>query len=243
MKAIIIAGGKGERLRPLTNNLPKPMIEVAGKPILEHIITLFNKNGIRDFILALCYLPKKITSYFGNGKKFGVKITYTFEDINKPMGTTGAILQAKKYIESTFIVTYADILRELDIKNMIRHHKKKKAFTTINVYKRFGSDPKSMVIFNKDGRVEKFIERPKPQDLKDDFVWANGSFYIFEPEVFDFIPKDKPSDFGKDIFPKILKAGKPIFAYPSSGYFVDIGNLEKLEKAKKTFTRSNVLTV
>lgn len=235
MKAIIIAGGKGERLRPLTNNVPKPMIEVAGKPISEHIINLFKRYGIKDFLFSLCYLPPVITSYFGNGSKFGIKIAYTFEDKNKPLGTAGAITFAKKYINNTFIVTYGDILRELNIQEMIKQHKNKKAFATINVYKRFGPSPKSMVIFNKEGRVVDFKERPTPQDINDDFVWANGSFYIFEPEIFDFIPKDKPSDFGKDIFPKLLSEDKKIYAYPSSGYFVDIGNLEKLKKARKTF--------
>jgi len=242
MKAIIVAGGKGDRLRPLTDIIPKPMIEVAGKPILEHIVNLFKKYDIIDFLFSLCYLSHVITLYFGDGSKFGIRITYTFEKENVPMGTAGAITFAKKYINNAFIVTYGDILRELNIKEMIKQHKKKKAFVTINVYKRFGPDPKSMVVFNKEGRVEKFIERPKPQDLRSDFVWANGSFYIFEPEIFDFIPKDKPSDFGKDIFPKILAAGKPIFVYPSSGYFVDIGNLKKLKTAKRTFTLSHVQT-
>lgn len=243
MKAIIVAGGKGERLRPLTDIIPKPMIEVAGKPILEHVVNLFKKYDIKDFLFSLCYLSHVITSYFRDGSKFGIKIAYTFEDKDKPLGTAGAITFAKKYINNTFIVTYGDILRELNIKEMIKQHKKKKAFVTINVYKRFGPSPKSMVVFNKEGRVEKFIERPKPEDLKDDFVWANGSLYVFEPEIFDFIPKNTASDFGKDIFPKILAAGKPIFVYPSSGYFVDIGNLEKLEKARKTFTRLHSLTM
>lgn len=233
MKAVIIAGGRGERLRPLTDSQPKPMIEVDGKPILKHTFELFKKNGINDFILALCYLPDKIISYFGDGSDYGIKINYIFESANKPLGTAGSIEKAKKLIKEAFIVTSGDILRDLDIKAMIACHKKNKAFATLNVYKRYGPDPKSLVLFDKKKRVAKFIERPKKESLTEEFVWANGSFYIFEPEIFDFIPKNRSSDFGQDVFPKLLQMKKRISAYQSNSYFVDIGNLKKLEEARK----------
>lgn len=236
MKAIIVAGGRGERLHSLTDKIPKPMIKVKGKPILEHLLYLLKKNGVREFIFALCYLPKTITSYFGDGSKFGVRIDYTFEGDNEPLGTAGAILPAKQYINDTFIVSYADILRELNISEMINYHSKKKSFVTLHVYKRFGPDPKSMILFDKQNRITEFKERPMPGDLTEDFVWANGAFYILEPGVFKFIPKNKKSDFGKNIFPSLLEEKKLLYAYPYNGYFVDIGNLEKLEKARKTFT-------
>lgn len=235
MKAIIVAGGKGERLRPITNTIPKPMVDVGGKPILEHIVNLLKLHGINEFIFALCYLPHVITNYFGNGKKFGVTITYIFEPEDKPMGTAGAILPARKLINDIFIVTYADILRELDVTDMMLQHKKNKAFATLHTYKRFGADPKSLIKFDARGKITDFIERPKLEDIKRDFVWSNGSFYIFEPNIFNFIPSDKPSDFGKDIFPELLADKKPLFAYPTERYFIDIGNTEKLERACKTF--------
>lgn len=228
MKAIIVAGGRGERLRPLTDTVPKPMIEVDGKPILEQVIQLLKRHGVTDIIVALCYLPKQIQDHFGNGKKFGVNIAYTLE--SKPMGTAGAITLASQHIHDTFIVTYADILRELDVTDMVKQHKNKKAFTTLHVYKRFGKDPKSKIVFDKNKRIQQFIERPG--ESKKPFVWANGSFYIFEPEIFSYIPKNKPSDFGKDIFPKLLSVGRSLFAYPTDGYFMDIGNLEKLNMAR-----------
>lgn len=235
MKAIIIAGGRGERLRPLTDSIPKPMVEVAGKPILEHILLLLKQHNITNLIIAVCYLPDVITDYFGNGSKLGFNITYTFEDPRYPMGTAGAIFPAKKLIKDKFITTYADILRELDVTEMIKQHTSNKAFGTINIYKRFGKDPKSMIITKNNNQIVEFKERPKPAEIPNDFVWANGSLYIFEQEVFDFIPENKPSDFGKNIFPSLLSSKKPLYAYPSSGYFVDIGNKEKLEKARKTF--------
>lgn len=228
MKAIIVAGGRGERLRPLTDTIPKPMIDIGGKPILEHVVQLFKRHGVTDIIIALCYLPKQIQNYFGDGKKFGVHIAYTIED--EPMGTAGAIHLAREYIHNTFIVTYADILRELDINGIVREHKKSHAFATLHVYKRFGKDPKSKIIFDRNKRIKQFVERPKETD--DSFVWANGSFYIFEPEIFSYIPQNKPSDFGKDIFPKLLSVGRSLFAYPTDGYFMDIGNLEKLNMAR-----------
>lgn len=237
MKAIIVAGGIGERLKPLTNNIPKPMVEVDGQPILLHTINLFKENGIQDFIIALCFLPNVITDFFGDGKKFGVNIKYTFEDPKVPLGTAGAISLAKDLIEDTFIVAYADILRDLDIKKMINFHKKNKAFTTINIYRRKSRDAKSMVIISKDKRIVKFIERPNQDDLDKKYIWSNGSFYIFEPQIFEFIPGDKKVDFGKDVFPKLLESKKLLYGFPSKGYFMDIGNLEKLGSARKTFSR------
>jgi NDP-sugar pyrophosphorylase family protein len=233
MKAVIVAGGRGERLRPLTDTLPKPMLEVAGKPILEHTINLLKNYGINDFIISLCYLPEKITEYFGNGRKFNINIKYIYEKEDSPLGTAGNIAEARMFIDSTFIVTYADILRELNIADMIKFHKGKKAFATLNVYKRFGDNPKSMVVFNKNKKITSFVERPKTDEVNKNFVWSNGSFYIFEPEIFNFITENKFIDFGKHVFTEILQQKKEIHAYPTGSFFIDIGNFDKLLKAKK----------
>src|SRR3989338_5789572 len=187
MKAIIVAGGKGERLRPLTDTLPKPMVEIGGKPLLFHTLNLLKSHDITEFIIALCYLPEKIVSYFGDGSQFGINIKYTYEELLKPLGTAGAITLAKKHIKETFIVTYADIVRELNVTEMIEHHKQTNAFATLNVYKREGPDPKSMIEFDDTKRILKFIERPTVKDTEGKFVWANGSFYILEPEIFDWV--------------------------------------------------------
>jgi len=232
MKVIIIAGGRGERLKPLTNTLPKPMISIGDKPILEHVINLFKRNGISDFIIALCYMPNPIINYFGDGSKFGIKITYTFEDPDSPLGTSGGILPAKELIADTFIVTYADI-RNLYLKEMIKLHKKSKGIATINIYKHTGSNFKSNLKFNEDNTLTKFNELKKSQRLSRGFNWSNGSLYIFEPEIFKYIPKNSKSDFSKDIFPKLLKMNKKISVYPSDDYFIDLGTKESLEKISK----------
>lgn len=235
MKAIIVAGGKGTRLRPLTNNEPKPMVEVAGKPILEHIVRQLQANGVNEFIFALCYLPKVIENYFGDGSKFGVKIDYIYEDEQIPLGTAGSISQASNMIDDTFIVTYADILRNLNVRDMIANHKRDKALATISVYKRFGSNPKSMVLFNSQHKIKSFIERPNLKEIKNNFVWSNGSFYIFEPEIFSLIPHNTRVDFGKDIFSLLLAENKKIYCYPTNDFFIDISNSEKLSLAKANF--------
>lgn len=235
MKAIIVAGGRGERLKPLTDKIPKPMVEIDNQPVLSHIINLLKKNDIRDFIIALCYLPKVIAKFFGDGSKFGVNIIYTYENPQQPLGTAGAITLAKKFIQDTFIVTYADILRELDIEQMMAFHKKSKALATLNIYRRKSLNAKSMVLIDDQNRITKFIERPTPEDIKEDYIWINGSFYILEPQIYQFIPEDKKCDFGSDIFPRLLKLNKPLYAYPTTGYFIDIGNMKKLAYARKTF--------
>src|SRR3989339_1281684 len=186
MQAIIVAGGRGERLRPITDHIPKPMVKVRGKPLLEHTIELFKANGIEEFILALCYLPEVIVDYFGDGRKFGVKIEYTYESPDKPLGDAGAITLARKIIRDTFLVTFADILRELNIKDMVGEHRRRGAFATLNVYRHY-NDPKSMVIFDDQKRVSNFVERPGRSMLPEGYVWSNGSLFVLEPEIYDFI--------------------------------------------------------
>lgn len=234
MKAIIIAGGRGERLRPLTNHIPKSMLKVSGKPVLEHIITSFKKNGIYNFIFALGYLSEVIYNHFGDGKKHGVTIEYSYEDPIEPLGTAGAILPFRKSLNESFIVTYGDILRDLAITEMIDFHKKNKAIASINVYKRRGKNPKSKILFTPSGRIKKFIERPQLSTFED-FIWSNGSFYIFEPEIFDYITKPPPVDFGRDVFPEVIRKKKPLFAYKSDDYFIDIGTKEKFREAKEKY--------
>jgi mannose-1-phosphate guanylyltransferase/phosphomannomutase len=240
MKAIIVAGGQGTRLRPLTNTIPKPMVQVGRKPILEHTINLLKRNGISDFIIALCYKPQPVIDYFGDGTRFGVSIIYTFEDPEAPLGTAGAILAAKEYLTETFIVTYADTLRELDIKDMLNLHSKNKATATLNVYKHTGENYKSSITFTDDNVLVNFVELPTSTKLEEGFAWSNGSFYIFEPTVFDHIPENQSIDFARHVFPKLIESGAKIYSYPSAGYFIDIGTHETLEKAEKDIKESKL---
>ncbi len=235
LKAIIVAGGRGERLRPITDMIPKPMVEVRGKTILEHTIDLLKKNGINDLVIALCYLPGTVTNYFGDGEKFGVKIQYTFEDPLNPLGTAGAIRASKKFINDDVIVTYADILRELNIREMIRSHQSSGALATLNIYKEFEEIPRSMLKVGNNNELIEFVEHPEIKNTDGSFVWCNGSFYIFKKEIFDYIDDNGKVDFSKDIFPKVLNKHITINTFKSDGYFLDIGTMEKLLQARNTY--------
>ncbi|OGG27200.1 hypothetical protein A2960_03230 [Candidatus Gottesmanbacteria bacterium RIFCSPLOWO2_01_FULL_39_12b] len=234
MQVIIVAGGRGERLRPLTDRFPKPMLKVGGIPILEDAINFFKKNKMTDFILALSYKSEIITGYFGRGEKWGVKIRYLLPK-DTPLGTAGDIILARNFIKDTFIVTYGDILRELDVAQVIKSHKKNKAFGTIVIYNNKNKHPKSLIRFDESGRVSEFLERPKIHETKQSEVWSNGSFYIFEPQIFNYIPVEKRSDFAYDIFPKIISLGKRVYAYKQKGFFIDIGSKAKLDQARRIF--------
>jgi mannose-1-phosphate guanylyltransferase/phosphomannomutase len=232
MKAIIIAGGEGKRLRPLTETIPKPMIKVAGIPILEYTIKLLKKHSITDITLALCYLPQPIIDHFGNGDNFGVSIHYTFENQNSPLGTAGALLPARDFITETCIVTYADVLRDLDIAKMIQQHKETMSVATINIYKHTGGNFKSSILFDKNNNLTEFKEHKTSSELKESFAWSNGSFYIIEPEILNYIHNNNPTDFACDIFPKLILATKKVTVFPSEGYFIDIGTLETLTRSE-----------
>ena len=239
--AIIVAGGQGTRLRPLTNSIPKPMVKVVGKPILEHTLNLLKKHGATRFIFALCYLPQTIVDYFGDGSKFGVSISYTFEDPKKPLGTAGAILASKKFMKDSFIVTYADTLRDLDISKMRKEHDLSKNIATLNVYKHSGSNCKSLIEFDDTNKLTKLTELPAPIAFeKDDWTWSNGSVYIFEPEIFKYIKKGSPVDFARDVFPEILANKKPLSVFKSEGYVIDIGTPETLKRAEQDIQQGKI---
>lgn len=233
MKAVIIAAGKGERLKPLTNGITKTMVEVAGKPTLEHIINLLKKYGIGEFIVDLCYFPESVTSYFKDGDNFGVNIKYVIEKV--PSGTAGAIRGAKKYIKDDFVVVSGDVLRKMDVNAFVKKHKSGKSIATIGLFRDFQELPRSRVMTDKEGFVVDFVEHPRRKTKPHHFVWSNDSFYVFKPEIFKFIYKKRFCDFGMHVFPKMIKKGVKINTFVGNEYLVDIGTFRGLEKARKTF--------
>ena len=194
MKIIIMAGGKGERLKPITNNIPKPMVRINSKPVLLHIVEYFKKQNLSDFIFTLGYKADSVKSYFGSGSKFGVKIEYTLEDENNPLGTAGGVGLTRDLINDTFIVTCGDALRKLQIKPALDFHKKSGGIATMLLHKPISEVVTSMVRFNKQNKLIGFIERPTLKQLNFKEVYMNSSIYILEPKVFDFIPINKKSD-------------------------------------------------
>ncbi len=221
MKVFILCGGEGTRLRPYTYDLPKPMLLLGNKPILQHIIERLKKNGLIDYILTVGYLKEKIIDYFGNGSKFGVNIKYAEE--NEPLGTAGSTLSSKSDIDGAFVVLMGDALIDFDIKDLVGHHRKSKCIATVVVKKHITKVEYGVAkIENK--LIKEFVEKPELEHF------VNTGIYLFESRIFDFI-KEK-EDFAKNVFPRLLKSGEKINSYELKGKWIDIGRKEDYDKIK-----------
>ncbi len=228
-KALILAGGKGTRLRPLTYKIPKGLIEIQGKTITEWLFDLLKKYGIRDVILSVSYLADKMRDYFTDGSKFGMNIDYVEEDPNKPLGTAGPLRLAKDMLTDSFIASNGDELKCINIPRMFRLHKRKNALVTIALTT--VHDPTQYGVARLDGsRILEFVEKPKKSEAPSNLI--NSGFYIIEPEVIEMIPKGKFCMLEKEIFPKLAREGR-LRGFPFSGQWFDTGNFERLERAKK----------
>jgi len=236
MKAIILCAGKGERLKPLTDKLPKPMIPIAGKSPLEYLILLCKKHGINEIAINTSYFPEKIKEYFGNGIKLGVKIRYSFE--SELLGTSGALNNFRDFLQDDkFFVIYGDALTDIDLNKMMEYHKQKKGIVTLALRKKQKSKkPESMIILDDDLKVNKFIEKPSDElfnKLCKDFYFSNSGIYLCEPEILNFIPEGF-SDFAYNLFPKLIEQGKSIFGFMMDEYyFREIGKIEKYNLARE----------
>ncbi len=222
MKIVIMAGGEGTRLRPLTCNIPKPMVPIANKPIMEYTLELVNKFGITDIAVTLQYMPEIIKDYFGSGRDFGVNIRYFTE--NSPLGTAGSVKNAEDFLDDTFVVISGDALTDVDLDNAIEFHKKNQALATlvltkVNVPLEYG-----VVVTDNSGRITRFLEKPSWGEVFSDTV--NTGIYILEPEILKMLNKSETIDFSKDLFPYILKSGLPIYGYTTKSYWCDIGDLK-----------------
>ncbi|MBC2579471.1 sugar phosphate nucleotidyltransferase [Clostridium sp. DJ247] len=223
MKAIIMAGGEGTRLRPLTCNIPKPMMPIMDKPVMEYAVELLKENGITDIGVTLQYLPDEIINYFGDGKDFGVNIRYFIEE--SPLGTAGSVKNAEGFLDDSFIVISGDALTDIDLSKAIAYHKKKQSIATlvlkeVPVPLEFG-----VVVTDNDGRVSGFLEKPSWSEVFSDKV--NTGIYLLEPEIFSYYEKNQKFDFSNDLFPMLLHDKKPMFGYVAEGYWCDIGNIEQ----------------
>lgn len=236
MKAFILAAGAGTRLRPLTYECPKPMIPLLNKPVIEHTINNLKRHNIDSVVMNLHTLPKMITDYFGNGKDFGIDINYSMEE--KLLGTAGGLKKCKNFFDSTFVVMSGDGLSDVDITSAFEFHKKKKSLATMILKKIETKFPYGITLTDRTNRIIKFVEKPTWGSVFSDTV--NTGIYIFEPEIFRYIP-DGFYDFGKDLWPKLLKLKKPIYAYLMNGYWTDIGNIEEYKQGVKDALFNKVL--
>ena len=223
MKAVILVGGQATRLLPLTCNIPKALIPVLNIPFLEHVIHHLSKHQIKDIILAQSHLARSIESYFGDGSRLGVKINYVVEDT--PLGTAGAVKNAERYLDETFLALNGDIFTDLDITAMIDFHRERRAKVTIALTP--VDDPTSYGLVETDPqeRITRFLEKPKPSQVTTNMI--NAGTYALEPEILAQIPPQTKFSIEREVFPLLIEQGKPVYAYPSSAYWMDTGTPEK----------------
>ncbi|HET7127903.1 MAG TPA: sugar phosphate nucleotidyltransferase [Gaiellaceae bacterium] len=227
MKAVVMAGGEGTRLRPLTSNQPKPMVPIVGKPCMEHILELLRTHGFEDVVVTVAFLPQAIRSYFGDGTSLGLNIQYSVEE--SPLGTAGSVRLASDALDDTFLVISGDALCDIDLRQIVDFHKEKGAAVTIGLKSVENPLEFGIVVTDEDGKVERFLEKPSWGQVFSDTI--NTGIYVLEPEVLKHVPTDRPYDFSKELFPLLLEMGRPIYGYVCEGYWQDIGNLDQYRQA------------
>jgi mannose-1-phosphate guanylyltransferase len=223
MKGLILAGGKGTRLRPLTLNTPKPVVPVANSPFLLFQIDLMRSAGIDEIILSLSYQPRKIEDLLKDGSDYGVWIRYAVE--GTPLGTGGAFKNAEEHIDSTAVVFNGDVLTDIDLAAVVAHHRKKGAVATIVLTPVENPSAYGLVETNTDGWIQRFIEKPGPDEITCNTI--NAGIYVLEPSVLKYMPKGEPYSFERGLFPTLLEHKEPVLSFISANYWIDIGTPQK----------------
>ena len=227
MKAVIMAGGEGTRLRPLTCDIPKPMVNFFDKPLVQYTVEHLKNNGIENMIFTLMYKPERITEFFEDGNAFGVHIEYSIEP--SPLGTAGSVKHALPSSNETIIVISGDALTDIDLMRAVQFHKINRAKATLVLKKMENPLEYGVVITDEESAIIKFVEKPGWREVFSDAV--NTGIYILEPEVLDLIPENKNYDFAKNLFPDMLQRGMKLSGYVTDEYWCDVGNIESYIKA------------
>jgi mannose-1-phosphate guanylyltransferase len=238
MRAMILAAGLGTRLRPITYGMPKPMVPVLNRPVMEHIVRLLARNGFAEAIANLHWFPELIEGHFGDGSEFGVELSYSFEE--QLLGTAGGVRNASDYLGDSFLVVAGDALTDIDFKAMRMFHDSHDGVATVATKRVPDTDQYGVVIAGEDRRIQGFQEKPDPAEALSDL--ANTCIYMFRREVFDFFPKpgtskaagtDDPTgftDWAMDVFPALLEGDIPFYSHEIDAYWNDIGNLDELRQ-------------
>ncbi len=227
MKAVVMAGGAGSRLRPLTVNRPKPMVPIVNQPVIAHILDLVKRHGITDVVITLQFMAEAIQDYFGDGSSLGMHIDYSIEE--SPLGTAGSVKQAQHLLDDTFIVISGDALTDIDLSAVIAYHKQKKSLATLTLYRVPNPLEYGVVILDEEGAIRQFLEKPSWGEVISDTV--NTGIYVLEPEVLDYFPAETRYDFSQELFPMLLQKGDPMYGYVADGYWCDVGNLAEFMRA------------
>ncbi|MDI6731858.1 MAG: NDP-sugar synthase [Candidatus Margulisbacteria bacterium] len=237
MKAVIIAGGLGTRLRPLTCNTPKPIVPLVNIPFVVHQIEQLVQHGADEVILNLHYLSDDIRKVLDDGKQWGIKIHYSIEET--PLGTAGAVKNAEPYFDDgPMIILNGDVLTDTNISKVLKFHREKKARVTLTLVEVDDPTPFGLVVTGQDGRVIEFIEKPSWERVVTHNI--NAGIYVVDPAIFKKVPKGVPYSFERELYPSLLAAGEAIFGYLSTSYWIDIGNPEKYKEAHEAILRGEV---
>ncbi len=227
MKAVVMAGGEGTRLRPLTINRPKPMVSLVDRHVIQHIIELLKIHGITDIIVTVQYLANSIQDYFGDGSAYGVNITYSLEEM--PLGTAGSVKNAEHLLTEPFLVISGDALTDFNLSQIIEQHFATASMATITLTRVANPLDYGVVITDDDGNIRQFLEKPSWGEVFSDTV--NTGIYVLNPEVLAYIERDRNTDWSKDVFPRMLNRGDRLQGFVASGYWTDVGTIEEYMRA------------
>jgi len=226
MKAVIMAGGEGSRLRPLTYNSPKPLVPLANRALMEHVVALLCRHGFTDIVVTVAFGAEAVQNYFGNGSEFGARMVYASEE--SPLGTAGSVRNAMQQLDETFLVISGDVLTDIDLSGLVDYHTERKAVATIALRSVPNPLEFGIVLTRADGTVERFLEKPSWGQVFSDTI--NTGIYVLEPDIFEHIHRGV-ADFATDVFPPLLDEGYALYGYASDGYWEDIGTLAAYRRA------------
>lgn len=227
MKAVVMAGGEGSRLRPLTVGRPKPMVPIVNRPVMAHILLLLKRHGITEVVVTVQYLARVIQDYFGDGEALGMRLHYSVEDT--PLGTAGSVKQAEHLLDETFVVISGDALTDFDLSAIIKYHRAHNSVATLTLTRVPDPLEYGVVITDADGHIRRFLEKPSWSEVISDTI--NTGIYVLEPEVLQRCPGGQPYDFSHELFPSLLADGRPMFGYIAEGYWTDVGTIQEYVRA------------
>src|SRR5487761_592439 len=236
MKAVVMAGGEGSRLRPLTVSRPKPMAPIVGRPVMEHILYLLKSHGITEVVVTVQYMASAIEDYFGDGSSLGMKIAYSREET--PLGTAGSVKNAEELLQEPFLVISGDAMTDYNLTEINKYHQEKKAMATLTLAHVHNPLEYGVIITNEEGHITQFLEKPSWGEVFSDTI--NTGIYVLDPKIFAYFEKNKPFDFSQELFPMMLAKGDPIYGYVAEGYWCDVGNLAEYMRANADILQGQV---
>jgi mannose-1-phosphate guanylyltransferase / phosphomannomutase len=229
VKAVVMAGGEGTRLRPMTASMPKPLLPVVNRPIMEHVLRLLRKHGMTEVVVTVQFLASLVRNYFGDGEELGMQLQYATEE--EPLGTAGSVKNAEDALnDDTFLVISGDALTDIDLSKLVAYHRDRDALVTVCLTRVPDPLEFGITIIGDDGRVQRFLEKPTWGQVFSDTV--NTGIYVMEPEIFEYVKSGEAVDWSGDVFPRLIEEGRPVYGYVADGYWEDVGTLDSYHKAQ-----------